>query len=268
MLKDDRLYGKFVLDLPDHPKIMPLSDAAFRCLIEATLWSRKHLTNGLLPRSFAIVRWSFDVLQELTTNHPTNPSLIVCDEGWLIHDFAEHQTTKEEVEAKREVRKIAGRKGGIASGRSRREANAKQTLKQTRSKTKPETETETETKENSYVSSGSSSVGRAKRGTRINPDWMPTQSVIDAIKDETGATKDELAYQHRKFVDYWADKAGKDATKLSWDGTWRNWMRTAHQRGEIGKTAAAGKPSKLRVLADLAAEVRAMENPNGKALEA
>ena len=36
--KDIRLYAKFTLDFSDHPKIMPLSDAAFRCLIEATLW--------------------------------------------------------------------------------------------------------------------------------------------------------------------------------------------------------------------------------------
>jgi hypothetical protein len=38
-----------------------------------------------------------------------------------------------------------------------------------------------------------------------------------------------LEAEHRKFVDYWTDKTGKDATKLSWEGTWRNWMRRASE---------------------------------------
>lgn len=103
-----------------------------------------------------------------------------------------------------------------------------------------------------------------KRGTRLPPDWFPERSTVDAIQAETGADKSELSYQHRKFVDYWTDKTGQAATKVSWDGTWRNWMRNAYERGEIGKKAA--KPNKLRALADLAAEVRDMES--GKALEA
>jgi hypothetical protein len=108
-----------------------------------------------------------------------------------------------------------------------------------------------------------------KRGTRLDPKWMPDQSTVDAIKDETQATKDELSYQHRKFVDYWTDKTGQAATKLSWDGTWRNWMRTAYERGDIGKrTTTNGKPHKLRALADLAAEVRDMETTKGRAIEA
>jgi hypothetical protein len=108
-----------------------------------------------------------------------------------------------------------------------------------------------------------------KKGTRLQPDWMPNQSTVDAIKEETNATKDELTQQHRRFIDYWIAKAGKDGVKLDWDATWRNWMRNANQRGEIGRTTTpTGKPNKLRALADLAAEVREMENANGKAIEA
>jgi len=111
-----------------------------------------------------------------------------------------------------------------------------------------------------------------KRGSRLSPDWMPNQTTVDGIKAETGASKDELAYQHRKFIDYWTEKTGHTATKVSWDGTWRNWMRNACERGEIGSKAAStgpnGKTNKLRALANLAAEVREMENANGKALEA
>jgi hypothetical protein len=33
-----------------------------------------------------------------------------------------------------------------------------------------------------------------------------------------------------KFVNYWRGKAGKDATKLDWPATWRNWMLNAAER--------------------------------------
>jgi hypothetical protein len=33
-----------------------------------------------------------------------------------------------------------------------------------------------------------------------------------------------------KFINYWQSKSGKDATKLDWVATWRNWMLTAAER--------------------------------------
>ena len=223
--KDIRLYAKFTLDFPDHPKIMPLSDAAFRCLIEATLWSRKHLTNGLLPRRFAIVRWSFEVVQELTQNDTLKPSLIECEEGWIIHDFAEHQTTREELEERRNKRKDAGRKGGIASGRSRREAKAKQMLKQTRSKTNPETETETETLKKELATQVPK---KAAAGTRLPDGWRPPDAVIAQMRSDHPNV--DLKAEHEKFVDYWAGIPGARGRKCDWAGTWRNWIRRADEQ--------------------------------------
>lgn len=127
MPKDDRLYARIALDFADHPKVMPLSDAAFRCLIEATLWSRKQMTDGFLSKRLALARWSLEVLLELASNDPEKPSLIEVENGWIIHDFAAHQTTKSEIEALREARKAAGRKGGLAK--------AKQVLSKSSSKT-------------------------------------------------------------------------------------------------------------------------------------
>ena len=117
MPKDDRLYARIVLDFADHPKIHPLSDAAFRCLVEATLWSRRHMTDGFLSKRLALARWSLEVLLELASNDTEKPSLIEVENGWFIHDFSEHQSTKAEIEALREARKAAGRKGGLAKGK-------------------------------------------------------------------------------------------------------------------------------------------------------
>ncbi|QAU07149.1 replication initiation protein [Gordonia phage Asapag] len=136
-MKDARLYAKFTLDFPDSHKVMPLSDAAFRCLVEATLWSRKQLTDGLLPSRYAVAKWGLDVLQELMQNDPSNPSLIEVQGGYQIRDFAEHQDTKADIEARRQRNKEAGRKGGLAK--------SKQTAKQPASESLSESVAETET---------------------------------------------------------------------------------------------------------------------------
>jgi hypothetical protein len=186
------------------------------------------MTNGLLPRRFAIVRWDAEILHELSTNDTENPSLIEREDGWLIHDFAEHQTTKEEIEARREVRKAAGRKGGIASAQARRnnsrsntEAKAKQTSSKCSSKIKPETETETYLLTTDVVSRDAA----RKRATRLPTSFQPDPEAITTIRDERPDI--DIDTEHKKFIDYWAAKAGRDATKVDWNATWRNWMRNA-----------------------------------------
>jgi hypothetical protein len=76
------------------------------------------------------------------------------------------------------------------------------------------------------------SVEPRKRGTRLDPDWRPTQSTVDTIKAECPGV--DLGAEHRKFVDYWIAKAGSSGSKLDWDATWRNWMRNA--RPTLGAT--------------------------------
>jgi hypothetical protein len=41
-----------------------------------------------------------------------------------------------------------------------------------------------------------------------------------------------------KFRDYWAAKAGKDACKVNWNATWRNWVRSAADRQPKKKLTA------------------------------
>jgi hypothetical protein len=146
--KDRRLYAKFDIGMDEHTKIMFLSDAAFRALFESTLYSRRQLTDGFLDERVVKRKWGLEVAAELSSNDPERPSWIRVEGGWMIHDFAEHQTTTKDIEAKRE----AGRKGGLAKAKqepSKTEAPAKHVLDVCSSKplAKTETETETETKQ-------------------------------------------------------------------------------------------------------------------------
>lgn len=46
----------------------------------------------------------------------------------------------------------------------------------------------------------------------------------------------------QQFCDYWRAVPGQRGTKLDWEGTWRNWIRTTAQRqqGKINGTAKPG----------------------------
>lgn len=79
-----------------------------------------------------------------------------------------------------------------------------------------------------------------KRGQRLPPDWKPTPEDITWQRASTIA--DDLARRElAKFADYWAAKSGRDAAKLDWSATWRNWLRTAIERTPAAtKTRPAG----------------------------
>lgn len=222
-MKDQRLYAKFTEDFADHPKIKPLSDAAFRALVEMILYSRRMRTDGVLSKKLAFAKWSLDVCQDLLANDPVNPSLIETSDSFLIRDFCDHQTTSSEIEALRETRKAAGRKGGLAK--------AKQSAKQNASKTVAEM------RERDTDYSLTTNVVREKRATRLPDGWMPPTAVIEQMRSEHPHV--DFKAEHAKFSDYWHAKAGKDATKVDWAATWRNWIRRA---SEHEPTTRNGQP--------------------------
>jgi hypothetical protein len=54
---------------------------------------------------------------------------------------------------------------------------------------------------------------------------MPSPGLIAQMRSECPAI--DVKAEHLKFVDYWCSKSGKDATKVDWVRTWRNWIRNA-----------------------------------------
>ena len=70
-----------------------------------------------------------------------------------------------------------------------------------------------------------SSVGPHKRGTRLDPAWIPSPESRAKILAESPTL--DLKREHEKFADYWTGIPGQKGVKLDWDATWRNWMRRA-----------------------------------------
>lgn len=142
--KDTRLFARLDLDYADHPKIIVLSDAAFRAHIEMILYARKHMTDGRIPKQIA-KRLGSDSLSELLANDPETPSLIENEDGsYTLHGYADMNETKAEITARSRANAENGRRGGIAKKRNAKQT-ASESLSEPPSENVAETETETET---------------------------------------------------------------------------------------------------------------------------
>lgn len=86
-------YVKLYVTLSDDPKVIDLSDSAFRAYVVAMCWSGKHETDGKLPKNLL----SADAIEELRT------AGLVDDQ--TIHNWAKYQVVHADLDAKR----IAGR---------------------------------------------------------------------------------------------------------------------------------------------------------------
>lgn len=112
MPRDKRLFMTFPIDFDEHPKVAPLSDAAFRAFVEMNGYSRRHDLDGVIPAGVARKRWVSRALKELTTSHPERPLVIDKGDSYVLRDYAEHQETRESVAARRARNRENGTKGG------------------------------------------------------------------------------------------------------------------------------------------------------------
>jgi hypothetical protein len=78
---------------------------------------------------------------------------------------------------------------------------------------------------------------RAPRGTRLPEDWRPSAEEVQWARGR-GIPDEQSRSETEKFINFWLAKSGKDATKLDWTRTWRNWLITATERDGLRHAAA------------------------------
>lgn len=112
--------------LHDHRKARAAGSTAMGVWLLAGSWSADNLTDGFIPAP-VLGRWG----------RPRDAARLVevglweatvqdGEDGWRFHEWDEFQPTRAQKEAEREAKREAGRIGGLRSGRTRREAAAKQ----------------------------------------------------------------------------------------------------------------------------------------------
>jgi len=84
--------------LPNNPKILPLSDGAFRLYIEGLCYANQYLTDGYLANAVLIRLDQGNNRDELVWAK----LWIESEDGICINDYTEHQSSKADVEAKKE----------------------------------------------------------------------------------------------------------------------------------------------------------------------
>lgn len=81
-----------------------------------------------------------------------------------------------------------------------------------------------------------------KRGTRLPDNWALSPELAAWAKAERPELDERMVQAMAdSFRDFWISKTGKDATKLNWDATWRNWVRNQRIGGNQRASPGAGQ---------------------------
>lgn len=171
--KKPTLFAKLALDYADHPKIMMLSDAAFRAHITFILYCRRYMTDGIIRNPVAnrlALQWDTDVLHELQNNDEDTPSLQQLENGdYYLSGYAEMQETRDDIEARRQRNSRNGAKGG----RPRKKTGSTKT---TKTETQSETQSVTEPLTQSLTESGAQKKADKERDKELTMEPLSNGS--------------------------------------------------------------------------------------------
>ena len=106
-MPDDRTYIRVHDGMDEHPKVEPLSDAAFRLLMRSWFYSSRNRTDGRIVTAVWRKRGTPKARRELI-----DAGLVEEFDGYVeMHDYLEHQRSAEEIRLLREVRGDTGTYG-------------------------------------------------------------------------------------------------------------------------------------------------------------
>jgi hypothetical protein len=107
-------WARFDEEFPAHRKVRPLTDAAFRLHVSAICWSNRNLTDGLIPDDELPYVSDVKNPEKATGQLELRGLWERTPSGWLIHDYLEFNPPAAFVEAERQKKAAAGRKGAQA----------------------------------------------------------------------------------------------------------------------------------------------------------
>jgi len=190
-------------------------------LLLAAMWRR----NGTVPDDdkdnarilgLSVAKW-----KRVKTRLAAHPVSLIFDGDTISQKKLKKtwEKTQEKIQVNRENGALGGRP---KSSKNNNLAKANGSVSPNPIKTIPEPEPEPyKEKRDTKVS--------PKKGSRLSDDWfLPTEWGEWAISE--GWPDTVIRSEADKFKDFWISKTGRDASKLDWQATWRNWMRNSKQR--------------------------------------
>jgi hypothetical protein len=220
---------------PNHRKVEPLSDGAFRLHSTAIFWSSRQLTDGCIPKrdlTFAAPR-TMKRPQKYVSELVEAGLWEDTGEAWQLHDYLDYQPSKEQViadrakaaERQKRWRERHGktRDDSVSNGGSNGVTNGGSNAAPTRpDPSRPELHTDQDD------SAAPPPPEKSKKATRIPIPFEVTADMRAwAAEKAPGVDLDSAT---EEFVDYWRGVSGQRGTKLDWVATWRNRMRDKQER--------------------------------------
>lgn len=240
------IYIKLVVGFPNDQKVRALcrfghpdAGLARDLYVAMVLHCKEYLTDGFVPaEQVGILAYPAppDVCNQLA-NQLASVGLIkevsnTEAPGWQVCAFLKRNRSREEVEALSQVRAESGREGGLKSrkparpaGQRRSPAGGKQVANQGASKLPPIVQS---TENTDASKEASDAAQQRRRASRIPADFTVTADMVAWAR--ANAPHVDGKRETDKFINHWTAKSGKDATKLDWVLTWRNWMLNAEER--------------------------------------
>lgn len=240
--------------MPHHPKIIAAGPEAFALDVAAICYSNrfgtdghiaKHLLPHLLPGLENVEHFASILLRV--------GRWIETENGYLIHDVSEYQPSSKQAKDVSVKRSLAGRKGGISSGKAR-EANGKQVAS---SKTKQVASSKTNpvpSRPDLYIKPLPEEEKQARKEDHIwdaviescglNADELTTSSrgainkAVQQLK-QVGATPDDIHARARQHLTKWSN-VSLTPTSLA-----KNWAQLSAQPGKNrgGECRDCGQPN-------------------------
>jgi hypothetical protein len=231
VVKDRRTYVKIADSMPDHPKVVRLSDSAFRLWVEAICYCSRHLTDGVISPAALRKIGPPKAARELAGAG----LLEVHGPDWLVHDYLEHQRSAAEVAAAVDQRREAGQRGGLAKQKRLASRPLSESLDHSLSETgsKRLAETELETEEQ-LLGAASASPPNGRRRTRA-PDLLPVTPTMTAWAERNGITCD-LVEATAQMLDH---HRAKGSLMADWGAAWRTWMANTKRFGGPERVVSA-----------------------------
>lgn len=238
-----------------HPKLVDLSKDAKLLYLAGLCYCGAQLTDGLITKGATRV-----LLATIEANCEAIASLIDAElweandsGGFLVHDYLEHQSSRDEVLAVKGARAKAGQAGGVKSGEARRaKREANEANGQAKSKQIQSTDTDTESESIERVTAppitgdiapeslahGASrdmqSTGRAiipgvtapkpQKQAALPRPYALTEEMRAWAAMETPDLADRIDGEHKKFCNHYWSKAERRA---DWRPAWETWMMRA-----------------------------------------
>ncbi len=218
-----------------HPKVLAAEPAALGLWVVAGAWCSANLTDGFVP-DYAIPRLlpgGVELAEQLVTCRLWRRA----KGGFRFHDWASYNPSSDSVKTQRDSARDRMRKLREARRANQETAGQEEDCSGEHSANVLENfaDSSQPRPDPTRSSSGTtpkktSSSSDAKRGTRISSDFRVTPEMVSWASSECPLVDGRR--ETERFIDYWKGKSGKDATKVDWIATWKNWFRKEQVEAE------------------------------------